>query len=118
MNAMPSACVPHASQCSLSPRYRARLEREVLIHGASIRRERAQAIEDAIDHACEMAALGHHRCLSQQTRDTWDKRTWARYLAEAVRQAQIHCQELDALRQDAARLERLARLTGPSRESN
>ena len=92
-------------------RYHARLVREALAHGAAARRARARAIEDDIDHACEMAALGSHRCLSAKTRDTWDKRTWARYLAEAVRQAHAHCHELDVLRQEAAQLERLARLT-------
>ncbi len=113
MPVMSSARELSASECRLSSRYRARLDREVLVYGAAIRRERAQAIEDDIDHACEMAALGSHRCPSHQPRDRWDKRTWARYLAEAVRQAHIHCLELDALRQDAAQLERLARGAGP-----
>ncbi len=92
-------------------RYHARLEREALAHGAAARRARARAIEDDIDHACEMAALSSHRCLPAQTRDAWDKRTWARYLAEAVRQAHVHCLELDVLRHEATQLERLARVT-------
>ncbi len=92
-------------------RYRARLEREALAYGAATRRARARAIEDDIDHACEIAALGSHRCLPAQNRNAWDKRTWARYIAEAVRQAHAHCPELDALRQEAAQLERLAQNT-------
>jgi len=117
MPVMSSARELSASACRLSSRYRTGLDREVLVYGAAIRRQRAQAIKDDIDHACEMAALGSHRCLSRQSRDTWDKRTWARYLAEAVRQAHIHCLELDALRQGAAQLERLARDAGPGSET-
>ena len=116
MTAISSARDLSASERHLSSRYRARLERETLAHGAAARRARAHAIEDDIDHACEVAALGSHRCLPAQTRDTWDKRTWARYLAEAVRQAYAHCLELDVLRQEAAHLDRLARLTGLTSE--
>jgi hypothetical protein len=116
MNAMSSAQDLSASHCNA--RYHARLEREALAYGAAARRARARAIEDDIDHACEMAAFGSHRCLPAQTRDAWDKRTWARYLAEAVRQAHAHCLELDVLRQEAAQLERLARITGSTRESD
>ena len=101
------------SESHPNSRYHARLEREALAHGAAARRARARAraIEDDIDHACEMAALGRHCCLPAQTRDAWDKRTWARYLAEAVRQAHVHCLELDVLRHEATQLERLARIT-------
>ncbi|NPD66293.1 hypothetical protein HN018_23605 (plasmid) [Lichenicola cladoniae] len=99
-------------------RYHARLEREALAYGAATRRARARAIEDDIDHACEIAALGGHRRLSVLNRAAWDKRAWARYLAEAVRQAHAHCTELDGLRQEAAQLERLARINGTTRETD
>ena len=89
---------------------RARLDRAAIAHAAALRRARVQAIEDDIDHACELAALGGRAWLSCQGRESWDERTWDRYLAEAVRQAQTRCSELDALRQEAAQLVRLAQL--------
>jgi hypothetical protein len=78
-----------------------------LVNGAAYRRSRIQDIETDIDRACERGALRHRRRMSGM-REAWDRRTWRRYVAEAMRQAQLHTSELGRLRREAAKLERLA----------
>ena len=83
------------------------LDRPALAAGAEHRRARLRRIEDAIERACEAAALEHApRCLTRD-RCTWDRRAWDRYVAEAVDQAGRHGTEIARLRRDAARLDRL-----------
>ena len=79
-----------------------------LANSAASRRSRIQEIETDIDRACEREALRHHRRVSQR-REAWDRQTWRRYVAEAVRQTQLHAPELGRLRREAAHLERLIR---------
>jgi len=89
-----------------SPNSRAVLNRQVLSAGAAWRRAQAQEIETKMDMACERAAIGPTPYGA--TRDSWNKRAWNRYVAEAVNQSRAHSAELQALWRDAIHLERLA----------
>ncbi len=114
-----------ASHAMSSPATWSVLDRAALASGAAQRRARAAAIEAEIDHACEAAALRPHPCPSTTTRRdydrdrrSWDRRrwggrTWDRYVAEAVRQAQVHAAELERLRCEAAQLDRLLQVSQP-----
>lgn len=84
------------------------LDRTVLAAGADQRRTHLRRIEDAIDQACEAAALDHAPRGLTRDRATWDRRAWGRYLAEAVSQAGRHGSEIVRLRREAAQLDRLA----------
>jgi hypothetical protein len=86
-----------------------KLDRGALAAGAASYRLRVETIEAEIEHACERAALrgGLHR--KSADRSDWDRRTWERYLAEAVRKAHYRGADLDALRTRASHLERLIR---------
>jgi len=92
------------------------LDRTALATGATERRARAAEIEADIDHACEAAALRPDLCSSTAKRRDWNRRswsgrTWDRYVAEAVRQAQVHAAELERLRREAAQLDRLLQVS-------
>lgn len=90
---------------------RSALSRTALVSGAAARRARAAEIEADIDHACELAALRPDTCSSAPERRSWDRRAWNRTIAEAVRQAQAHADELGMLRRQAAQLDRLVRVS-------
>ena len=83
------------------------LDRTTLAAGAEHRRARLRRIEDAIELACEAAALEHAPRRLTRDRYTWDRRAWGRYVAEAVDHAGRHGTEIARLRRDAARLDRL-----------
>ena len=105
-----------ASGALSSPAVHPMLDRAVLATGAAERRARAAATEADIDHACEAAALRPDLCSSTATcrdrdRRSWGGRTWNRYVAEAVRQAQAHAAELERLRREAAQLDRLLQVS-------
>jgi hypothetical protein len=85
------------------------LNRSALAAGAASCRLRVQMIEAEIEQACEHAALRGGFRRNNPDRSDWDRRTWKRYLAEAVRQAQCPGADLDALRTRASHLERLMR---------
>jgi hypothetical protein len=87
------------------------LDRTALAIGAASRRSYPRTIEAEIDHACERAAIGNCAAIRHQDRQRWDRRTWRRYVAEAVQQAYIHASELDALRQEVSQLDRLIQAT-------
>ena len=105
-----------ASGAMASPAVLPMLDRTALATGATERRARAAAIEADIDHACETAALRPDLCPSTAKHCDWDRRswsgrTWDRYVAEAVRQAQNHAAELEKLRREAAQLDRLLQVS-------
>ena len=83
------------------------LDRPALAAGAEHRRARLRWIEDAIELACEAAALEHAPCRLTRDRCTWDRRAWGRYVTDAVDQAGRHGTEIARLRRDAVRLDRL-----------
>jgi hypothetical protein len=86
-----------------------KLNRSALVAGAASCRLRVQTIEAEIEQACEHAALRGGLRRNSADRSDWDRRTWQRYLAEAVRQAHCRGTDLDALRTRASHLERLIR---------
>jgi hypothetical protein len=77
-----------------------------LINRAASRRSRIQDIETEIDRLCEREALRHRRRVLG-SREAWDRQTWRRYVAEAIRQTHLHASELARLRREAGALERL-----------
>lgn len=82
------------------------LDRHRLSLGATQRRARAQEIEAEMDQACERAAVGStpHRA----ERSAWSRQVWDRHISEAVQQSRARGAELQALRREAAHLDRLA----------
>jgi hypothetical protein len=93
--------------CRLSPRpFSTGLSSAELVNGAANRRSRIQDIETDIDRACEREALRHRWPVSAK-REAWDQQTWRRYVAEAMRQIQLHASELGRLRREAVSFERL-----------
>jgi hypothetical protein len=79
-----------------------------LANSAACRRSRIQDIETEIDRLCEREALRHRRRVLG-SREAWDRQAWRRYVAEAIRQTQLHASELARLRREAGALERLIR---------
>ncbi len=97
------------SRDPLSPaRHGSGLDHAALGAGAERRRDLLRRIEDAIDQACEAAALARAPRSLTRDRATWDRRAWGRYMAEAVSQASRHGAEIARLRREAAQLDRLA----------
>lgn len=97
------------SRVPLSPaRHGAGLDHAALATGAERRRIRIRRIEDAINQACEAAALARAPRGLTRDRGTWDRRAWSRYMAEAVSEASRHGAEIARLRREAAQLNRLA----------
>ena len=100
---------PQPSRVLPSPaRHGTGLDHAALATSAERRRGHIQRIEDAIDQACEAAALAHAPRRLTRDRGTWDRRTWGRYMAEAVTQASRHGAEIARLRREAAQLDHLA----------
>ena len=87
-------------------------DRAAIWSGVTSRRARISEIEADVGFACESAAIGRAGRTETKAREDWDEDTWRRYLAEAVSQARLCSTELNALRQEASHLERLARTTG------
>ena len=87
------------------------LDHAALATGDERRRGHIRRIEDAIDQACEAAALGHAPRGLTRDRSTWDRRAWTRYMAEAVSQAGRHGTRIAQLRREAAQVDRLAKRT-------
>lgn len=112
MNAMSAAIGGPRRFFDLSSRISRRsLDRSAIWSGVTSRRDRIREIEADIDFACESAAIGRVGRTETKAREDWDEGTWRRYLAEAVHQARLCSTELNALRQEASHLERLARIT-------
>jgi hypothetical protein len=80
-----------------------------LADSAASRRYRIQDIETEIDRLCEREALRHRRRVLG-SREAWDRQTWRRYVAEAIRQTQLYASERARLRREAGVLERLIQM--------
>ncbi|HUZ62987.1 MAG TPA: hypothetical protein VMU82_04650 [Acetobacteraceae bacterium] len=87
------------------------LSRRVLDWQIALRRARLTELEARMIAACEAAALGSGSppC-TRLDRESWDRSTWHRYLAAAMRLETTYGPPMRRLRQDIARLERLKAL--------
>ena len=114
MNAIQPMAVRACRQLHLAPlRLASRsCDAGALESAAAARRARVEALHDAMEQACEAAAL---RCRSRSPPECWSRRAWRRYLAEAVHQARRHGPELKSLRRELSRLEDLIQILGRGR---
>ena len=86
-----------------------RLSGHVLEWQIALRRSRLAELEAAMIAACEAAAVGAAvPCDARADRDGWDRATWHRYLAAAMRLESHYGPRMRRLRRDIAQLERLA----------
>jgi hypothetical protein len=87
------------------------LSRRVLDQQIAHRRERLVALEAEMIAACETAAVGALPGTRQTTaRERWDRTTWRRYLAAAMRLEATYGPRIRRLRQEIGQLERLMTL--------
>jgi hypothetical protein len=87
------------------------LSRQVLDQQIARRRARLVALEAEMIAACEAAAMGAHPgTRSTVARECWDRTTWRRYLAAAMRLEATYGQRIRRLRQEIGQLERLMTL--------
>ena len=76
------------------------------------RRAALAALEAAMIAACETAALGtRSRTKAASDRERWDRTTWHRYLAAAMRLEATYGPRMRRLRQEIGQLERLLTLS-------
>jgi hypothetical protein len=83
--------------------------RQVLDLKILLRRARLSDLEIAMSAACEAAALGEPRT-SATDRESWDRATWHRYLAAAMRLESTYAPRMRRIRQEIGQLERLMTL--------
>ncbi|MGD0109650.1 MAG: hypothetical protein ABSC06_37340 [Rhodopila sp.] len=89
----------------------ARLSRQALDLQIGHRRVRLAELETAMMAACEAAALGARpRTSATSGREHWDRPTWHRYLAAAMRLEATYGPPMRRLRQEIGQLERLTTL--------
>jgi hypothetical protein len=75
------------------------------------RRARLSALETEMIAACEAAALGtRSRTNAPSERERWDRTSWHRYLAAAMRLEATYGPRMRRLRQEIGQLERLKTL--------
>ena len=75
------------------------------------RRTRLAALETEMTAACETAALGtRFRTKAAPERECWNRATWHRYLAAAMRLEATYGPRMRRLRQEIGQLERLRTL--------
>jgi len=86
------------------------LGRQVLDLKILLRRARLSELEIAMSAACEAAALGERPRTSATDRESWDRATWHRYLAAAMRLESTYGPRMRRLRQEIGQLERLMTL--------
>ncbi|HTW29747.1 MAG TPA: hypothetical protein VME92_21670 [Acetobacteraceae bacterium] len=87
------------------------LGRPALEWHIAVRRSRLAALEAEMIAACETAAIGANvPCAARADRDGWDRATWHRYLAAAMRLEADFGPRMRHLRRQIAQLERLAAL--------
>jgi hypothetical protein len=86
------------------------LSRQVLDLKIVLRRARLSELEIAMSAACEAAALGESPRTGATDRESWDRATWHRYLAAAMRLESTYGPRLRRLRQEIGQLERLMAL--------
>jgi len=95
---------------SVSPP-RAWLSRQVLDQEIARRRARLVALEAEMIAACEVAAMGARPWTrATAARARWDRTTWRRYLAAAMRLEATYGPRIRRLRQEIGQLERLMTL--------
>jgi hypothetical protein len=84
------------------------LDRQVLMLKIARRRTRPAELEAGMIAACEAAASGYpFRASATSTRRYWDRTTWHRYLATAMRMEATYGPRIRRLRQEIGQLERL-----------
>jgi hypothetical protein len=84
------------------------LNRQVLTLKIACRRARLAELEAEMIAACEAAALGYPSPASATPkRGHWERTTWHRYLATAMRMEAAYGPRMRRLRQDIGQLERL-----------
>lgn len=84
------------------------LDRQVLTLNIACRRARLAELEAEMIAACEAAALGYPtRASATPKRGQWDRTTWHRYLATAMRMEAAYGPRIRRLRQEIGQLERL-----------
>lgn len=94
---LPAACHP--------------LSRQALDLQIALRRGRLGELEAEMIAACETAAIGAHEPrIASADRDRWNRATWHRYLAAAMRLEATYGTRIRHLRRQIAQLERLAAL--------
>ena len=77
----------------------------------AFRRARLTKLEAEMIAACEAAALGaHSRTNANAGRERWNRTTWHRYLAAAMRLEATYGPRMRRLRQEIGQLERLKTL--------
>jgi hypothetical protein len=85
--------------------------RQVLDRKIALRRARLAALETGMIAACKAAALGTRGGTGAVfEREHWDRATWHRYLAAAMRLEAAYGPRMRRLRQEIAQLERLTSL--------
>jgi len=84
------------------------LDRQVLTLKVACRRARLAELEAEMIAVCEAAALGYpSRASATPKRGHWDRTTWHRYLATAMRMEAAYGPRMRRLRQEIGQLERL-----------
>jgi len=87
------------------------LSRQVLNQQIAPRRARLVALEVEMIAACEAAAMGANSgTRSTVARERWDRTTWRRHLAAAMRLEATYGPRIRRLRQEIGQLERLMTL--------
>jgi hypothetical protein len=87
------------------------LSRQVLDQQIGRRRARLVALEAAMIAECEVAAMGvHSGTRATAARERWDRTTWRRYIAAAMRLEATYGPRIRRLRQEIGQLERLMTL--------
>jgi hypothetical protein len=87
------------------------LSRQVLDQQIARRRSRLVALETELIAACEVAAMGAHSgARTTAARERWDRTTWRRYLAAAMRLEATYGPRIRRLRLEIGQLERLMTL--------
>ena len=99
---------PDGGSASPAPAW---LCRHVLDQEIARRRARQVALEAEMVAACEAAAMGAHPgTRATAARERWDRTTWRRYLAAAMRLEAAYGPRIRRLRQEIGQLERLTTL--------
>lgn len=93
---------------ALSRRFPDRPAAAPLATQIELRRARLADLEARMIAACEAAALGGRGTV--RDREGWDRATWRRYLAAAMRLEATYGPPMRRLRRDIVRLERLETL--------
>jgi hypothetical protein len=86
------------------------LSRQALDMRVRVRRAWLAELEIAMSAACEASALGASQRTDATDRESWDRATWHRYLAAAMRLESTYGPRMRRLRQEIGQLERLMTL--------